>query len=177
MDDLLKKINKIEEKTGRLAPQQKALLATDGSSTSLLEAFTNTKIKVLGAEKQRIIEAGGDIALELRVNAGEELNKRCVLLSAEDNVLVYAESHTPLSRLSADIREDILGTDMPIGKILKKHRIESRREILDIGVTSSEKIRRELKLNKEDPVLYKKYLIIHNDLPLMKIEEYFWLKL
>ena len=176
MENLLKKINNIEERIGKLTPQQKALLATDGSSTSLLEAFANTRIKILGAEKQRIVEADEHIARELRVNAGEELNKRCVLLSAGDRVLVYAESHTPLSRLNADIREDILGTDMPIGKILKKHKIESRREILDIGVTSSERIRGELKLNKEDPVLYKKYLIIHNNLPLMKIKEYFWLK-
>ena len=38
----------------------------------------------------------------------------------------------PVKRLENDFKEDLIRADMPIGRILKKHNIESRREIKSV---------------------------------------------
>ena len=48
--------------------------------------------------------------------------------------LIHAVSYIRLSRLDNEFREDLIRADIPIGRILKKHRIESRREIEVIDV-------------------------------------------
>ena len=64
--------------------------------------------------------------------------------------------------------------DIPIGKILKKHRIESRREISDIRLASpNAEIRQRFGAGPESQFLSRTYRIIRNDLPFMAIEELF----
>ena len=167
---LKQKLSEVEKEIN-LTPFLRACLLTDGSLTTLLEAFAGYEIKISGL-KQKTIPAGGKLAGELKINPGEELNEREVVLSAEQNPLVYAKSYAVISRLSDDAKKDILNTDIPIGKILKKHKVEVHREIKEIGVVSDAKIAGILNLNK-NKILFRSYLIIKKSVPLMKIEEYF----
>jgi beta-ribofuranosylaminobenzene 5'-phosphate synthase len=63
--------------------------------------------------------------------------------------------------------------DIPIGKILKKHAIESRREILKIGVRESDNTISLGLGNRAGPFLFRRYKIIRTEEPLMLIEEFF----
>jgi len=167
---LKQKLKKIEKEIN-LTPFLRACLLTDGSLTTLLEALTGSEIKISGL-KQKTIPADEKLSWELKINFGEELNEREVVLSAEQKPLVYAKSYSVISRLSDDAKNDILNTDLPIGKILKKHKVEVHREIKEIGLESDAKIAGILNLNN-NKILFRSYLIIKKSVPLMKIEEYF----
>jgi len=161
------------EKLGELTDRIKALLVTDGSVTALLETFTGAPVRVVGL-RQGMEDAGIREAYQLRILQGEKVNRREVLLvDARGQNLEYAVSHTPLSRLTPESRDDVLHTDLPIGKILASHDLESRREVINVGLTRAEEIVELLELPQGSTVPWREYIIIHNGQPLMKIIEFF----
>lgn len=164
---LLNSLRELEKKY-RLTPVQRALLISDGSTTTLLEAFTGRAVEVKGRE-QRIILADPSLAKELQIEPNSKVSRREVHLINSDSsrILAYAVSYTPVERLPEGFKKDVQGSDIPIGKILKKHQIETRREIKEI------RFFRHSKIFGPAGCIYRSYLIIHNSSPLMKIEEYF----
>lgn len=155
----------------KLSPQQRALLISNGSTTTLLEAFTGKEVAVSGRQ-QRIIPADSHLAEELQVEQKSAISERIVHLInvGGSSTLAYAISYTPVERLSTELRRDVQSTDIPIGKILKRHKLETRREIKRIGFQRDAKF---TEIFGSECCIYRTYLIIHNNLPLMKIEEYF----
>ena len=165
----------IEKAVGRLSPVQKFLLGTDGSVTQLLEAVTGHPVAVATLE-QNVVPADAAVAARLGIRAKESVNHRVVELKNADTgeVLMYAVSDTPISRLSPEFKDDLMRADIPIGKIIKQHHIEARREILAARVTpASEEAGRIFAINKDEPVLSRQYQIIHDKKPLIFIEEQF----
>ncbi len=154
-----------------LSPLQRALLTSNGSTTTLLEAFTGKEVEVRGRQ-QRIIPADSRLAEELQVEHKSAISERIVhLINAESSkTLAYAISYTPIERLSTELRKDVQSTDIPIGKILKRHKLETRREIKKIGFQRDTKF---TEIFGVECCIYRMYLIICNSTPLMKIEEYF----
>jgi chorismate-pyruvate lyase len=138
---------------------------TDGSVTQLLEALTGKSVTVKTLE-QHVIRATPEIAELLEIEAGEEVNKRVVTLSADSVVYVLAKSLAPLERMPKGMREELMKADVPIGRILREHRLETRRDILSI-----EMVRRDFFGSL--PVLSRKYRIIHKSRVLMWINECF----
>lgn len=169
---LLNNLRELEKRYKlELSPQQRALLISNGSTTTLLEAFTGKEVEVRG-RKQSILLADPRLAEELQVEQKSEISERIVHLinAGGRSTLAYAISYTPVERLPAGLRKDVQSTDTPIGKILKNHKLETRREIKKIG------FQRDTKFNDifgAECCIYRTYLIIHNNSPLMKIEEYF----
>lgn len=159
------------EKNCRLSAMQRALLISDGSTTTLLEAFTGQTVIVKG-RNQSIVRADANLARELQVEPNSEISKRIVHLvsGGSSEILAYAISYTPIERLSPALLEDVQRTDIPIGKILKKHKIESRREIKEIGFLRDGQC---TEIFGSECGIYRRYLIIHQNAPFMKIEEYF----
>jgi len=165
----------LERVMGELSPVQRVLLGTDGSVTSLLELVTGSPVSV-STLLQEVRIADEETAAALDIKTGEEINHRIVeLRNAETgDVLVYAVSDTPLSRLSPEFREDLMKADIPIGRILAKYRMESRREILEMNVRPSDAPMRErFGLGVDLPFLSRKYRIYHQNHPLICIEESF----
>ena len=167
---LLNSVQEIEKKYG-LSALQRALLISDGSTTTLLEAFTGQTVMVKG-RNQSIVRADARLASELQVEPKSEISKRIVHLvsGGSSEILAYAISYTPIERLSPALLHDVQRTDIPIGKILKKHKIESRREIKEIGYLRDAHCTEIFGL---ECGIYRTYLIIHQNAPFMKIEEYF----
>ena len=173
--DIAYSINEIETQVGRLSPMQKFLLGTDGSVTQILEAITGKPV-VIETRVQKIIEADPTIAELLDIGQGDPVNYRVVEIKtpASGEVLIYAISHTPLSRLSPEFRDDLMKADIPIGRIIQNHRIEARREILNARVSpASEETGRIFSLCSKEPLLSRQYRIIHKGKPLIFIEEQF----
>ena len=161
---ILKPYRVINELSKRypLRNEEKMLLGTDGSVTNLLEILFNDEITV-ETISQKIVDG---------------VNHRSVILKIKNIPLVYATSKIPLKNiqnktLRDNIRRDLLSADIPIGKILKIHNLETRREIVDISCKEVEEpVRRYL--NTERRILPQRtYNIIYRGKVLMEITEIF----
>ena len=168
-------LERIEKEHGTLSTLQKILLSTDGSVTSLLEAIEGEEV-MISTLSQNVVPADAKTAEELEIRPGDQVNHRIVELrnSRTREVLIYAVSDTPIERLEPGFRSDLMRADIPIGRILKKHAIESRREIFHVGVRGSDaRISRIFGIALNDQVLFRKYRIIRQGKPFISIEEVF----
>ena len=173
--DIAQAIRDIEAKVGRISTVQKFLLGTDGSVTQLLESITGRKV-VIRTLVQTIVRADPATAENLGITVGDPVNYRVVEIMTEGDgeVLIYAISHTPIDRLSPEFKDDLMKADIPIGRIIKQHHIEARREILNARVIpATEEAGRIFSICKNEPVLSRQYRIIHAEKPLIFIEEQF----
>ncbi|MCK9632351.1 MAG: beta-ribofuranosylaminobenzene 5'-phosphate synthase [Methanoregula sp.] len=173
--DIAQAIREMEAQVGRISPVQKFLLGTDGSVTQLLESITGKKV-VIKTLVQEIVPADRTAADHLSIAEGDPVNFRIVEIKTEESgeVLIYAVSHTPVNRLSPEFRDDLMRADIPIGKIIKQHHIEARREILNTRVLpATEDAGRLFSICKNEPLLSRQYQIIHGGQPLIFIEERF----
>ena len=161
MDDVIESLCRLD-----LPTCLRICAGTDGSVTHLLELMTGEVVRVKTLQQQ-IIEASDEIAELLDISAGDAVNERIVLLCAGDVVYVYAQSLVPINRMPAGMEGDLTRADIPIGRILKKYAIESRREIDAVEVFESQVF------GEECMVLSRKYRIIHDKMALMWINEMF----
>jgi len=177
-DFLRDRIREIEARFGPLSLQQTILLLTDGSVTTLLEAICGEEVAVRTLS-QNIVRADAGTAESLAVLPGAMVNHRVVELinSRTGEVMIYAVSDTPLERLESDFKDDLMRADIPIGKIIRKHQIEVRREILDIGILpADDQVAALFGLSAADTLLSRKYRIIRQGAPFMVIRETFPLR-
>ena len=153
-----------------LSDTQKILLSTDGSITNILDVLKGTvNIKTF---KQEHRKANKDIAELLAIDEGDEVNYRVVIIRIKEEPLIYATSYTPLKRLTEEFKEDLTRADIPIGRILKIHKIESRREVRSIEIKeTNEELKKIFKTDAD--LLSRTYNIIHKDNILISIEETF----
>jgi beta-ribofuranosylaminobenzene 5'-phosphate synthase len=169
------RITELESTVGKLSPVQKMLLGTDGSVTSLLEIITGSSIEI-ETLAQRVVPADKSVAAELMIQPGDEVNHRIVKLKSADTgeTLVYAVSHAPLKRLDPEFKEDLIRADIPIGVILKKHRIESRRDLTGAEVVKADReIASIFNIFPREAMLSRNYTIIRHGEPLIAIRETF----
>jgi len=168
---LIEKMNDLETEYGqKFSNTQKILLTTDGSITAILDVLYG-KIN-LSTLDQHLGIADASHAELVNVSEGDEINFREVLMHKEDQPLIYAISHVPLGRCSKEVCADLLRADIPIGRILKNYKIESRREVKNIFIEKPNDKLKELFKTDED-FLARDYVIINNDEILMWIKEMF----
>ena len=158
--ELLKKLDKYNLKN-----EEKIFLGTDGSITNLLEILFDGEVVVETISQTTI----------------NNTYYRTVLLKINNNPLIYANSKISLKtikdiNLRDTISKDLLLADIPIGKILKSHNLETRREIKSIEYNKlSEKIKLHLK-TKNNYLPNRTYHIIYKNKVLMEITEIFNIK-
>ncbi|MDD1720968.1 MAG: chorismate lyase [Euryarchaeota archaeon] len=157
-----------------LSKAQRLLLFTDGSVTTLLEVMTGKPVTVTTLV-QRIVKADTERATALDIEEGDNINYRVVVLRnrGEERPLIYAESFAPIARLQKEFRHDLMKADVPIGKIMKQRRIESRREIRSVEVVCNEELSDLFGVPHDVHMLSRVYDIISNGLVLMRIHETF----
>ena len=173
--DIAHRLKEIEGDVGRLSSVQKILLGTDGSVTQLLESVTGHPVSVRTRE-QVIVKADTCAAERLNIAPGDAVNHRVVELfdTATGEVLVYAKSQTPVARLAPEFRDDLMKADIPIGRIIERHHIEARREILSARVSpAQDDMSGIFSICRNEPLLSRQYQIIHGGEPLIFIEEKF----
>lgn len=168
---LIEKINDLEKDYGqKFSNTQKILLTTDGSITAILDVL-HGKINLFTLD-QHFEKADEEHAKLVNVNAGDEINFREVIMHKGNQPLIYAISHVPLGRCSDEICSDLLRADIPIGRILKNYKIESRREVNNIFIEKPNEMLQDLFKTDED-FLARDYVIISNEEILMWIKEMF----
>ena len=173
--DIQRAIQLLEHEIGMLSPAQKILLGTDGSVTNLLEMITGGPVAITTLF-QGVVPADEETSAELGIKKGEDVNHRVVKITDRQTgqVLIYAVSNTPLSRLSPSFTFDLMKADIPIGKILQKHRIEARREIARLRLLrADDTLSTVFGIFEHEPLISRQYRIIHRRKPLISIEEIF----
>jgi len=172
----LKALDRVENKLqGRLTETQKILLTTDGSVTRVLEILTRKPVRVETLVRMTI-SADSRVAKWLNTSVGSSVNYRMVELinPRPKKILAVAKSWIAISRLERGIRKDLTSTDIPIGKIISKHKLDVRREMLNINLVHAEEdITKLIGVKKGSPLLSKTYNIVRNDAVLMRINELF----
>ncbi|MFA4935318.1 MAG: chorismate pyruvate-lyase family protein [Candidatus Methanoperedens sp.] len=138
---------------------------TDGSVTQLLEVLTGETVEVKTL-KQGVIKAAPDIAKLLDIEAGDEVNSRLVTLNVGKTVYALAKSLAPLKRMPQPVRDDLMKADIPIGRILREHKLETRRDILKMEIVQRD-------FFGDIPVISREYRIIYGNKALMWINECF----
>ncbi len=167
--NILEGIETIEKRVGKLSNAQKILLTTDGSVTTILDVIMgHVKIETL---VQKFVEADLEMARTLNIEVGDTVNYRVVVIETEEP-LIYAISLIAVKRLENDFKEDLIREDMPIGRILKKHNIESRREIKSVYFEDQSPEIMEI-FKADSPMLTRTYNIIHKDEILIWLKETF----
>ncbi|ETA67193.1 chorismate pyruvate-lyase family protein [Methanolobus sp. WCC1] len=139
---------------------------TDGSVTFLLEIMTKHPTAVV-TEYQHIIPADEQMAELFDVNVGSDINERVVTLTAGDVPYVFARSLSAIENMPEGVRSDMMKADIPIGRILRDHDIETRRDFENIEIMEDETLFGAQKL------LSRSYRIVHHSGVLMWINEKF----
>jgi chorismate-pyruvate lyase len=159
------------------SPALQILLSTDGSVTKILEILTKEEVYVetIVQETTTCAELRSPaLARDMGLDYLEPINFREVWLRTDSTQLAFAISIAPLSRLASDFTYDLTHADVPVGKLLTKYHIESRRDIQEIGVKpATDELAEAFHVAQESLVPYRYYNIIKDGKILMKILEFF----
>lgn len=110
-----------------LSTFQSILLSTDGTVTDLVRHYVGEDIHVTKLSQQTI-EDDKPEALEL--SEKEQLLHREILLSGPSQHYLYAESYFVIGRMSEFLRKELLESNIPIGLLWQREKLETFREIL-----------------------------------------------
>lgn len=153
-----------------LSPSQRALLGADGSLTLLMGALIGQDVKVALTEQEITQLKRADEAIMLK--RGAKVIRRNVRLYVEpDRNLVFASSVIAFERLYTTLAEDLLAGRETIGLLLRKHRLETFRELVDWGTARTPED--ALGFFRGTEMFYRSYRIINRTQPIMLVTEYF----
>ncbi len=143
--------------TGRL------LLTADGTVTGMLEQIVGEQIATARLH-QSIAPVDQETAALMSLPAASLVTRTTHLVGATSGtIFVRAKSVFSLNTMPASVRADLLRTDEPIGRLLRRHRVESFREILSIHIPGD-----------SWPVEpSRRYLVFVGGLPALLIQESF----
>jgi len=153
-----------------LTPVQRAVLGCDGSFTLLLTALLGHEVRVALLEQAVETLADHDEALVLEAGA-RVLNRNVRLYIEPDRSVVFASSVVALNRIAEPIASDLLAGKETIGRILRNHRLESFRELIDWGMAPTPAEARPYFSATE--MMYRAYRIIAESTPVMIVTEFF----
>jgi chorismate-pyruvate lyase len=158
---LHEKLKEIEAgKKIKFSNTQKVLLTTEGSITAILDVLYGTvSIFTLSRHFERADKKKAEL---VGINEGDEINYREVIIHRAGKPMIYALSFIALNRCKKEAHKDVMDGEIPIGKILKKYKVESRREIRDIYIERPDATLRELFKTNED-FISRDYVVIEND--------------
>lgn len=152
---------------------QRLLLTTDGTITHVLEAYAGEPVQVVKIAQSFAPAAAHDVRLQAL--PGDPVLWRKVLLRGSDTrrPFIYAESALLLDRLDPAICDALFLSELPIGKLLFDHRVETLRELIVSGREQAGPVGFYLGIGPSEPLLFRTYRIVHGGLTLMVITEKF----
>jgi beta-ribofuranosylaminobenzene 5'-phosphate synthase len=153
-----------------LTPVQRAVLGSDGSFTLLLTALLGHEVKValLDQRVERLPRYNEAIGLE---RGAQVLDRNVRLYIESERNVVFASSVIAIDRLAKPIASDLLAGKETIGLVLRKHRLETFRELVDWGTAPTPDDARDFFPDTE--MMYRSYRIVSAASPVMIVTEFF----
>lgn len=169
--DLFARLDGID--TARLTPLQRILLITDGTLTEILEAHFLERIELVKISERmlRVEECGSSFAAD----ACEPVMERKINLRGAQSGLryVYAESLVLVNRLESSFQTELLETNVPLGRLWRRHRLETYKEPVGIGTHDAADFQAHLDGAEGASVLGRTYDVFSARRLVMRISEYF----
>jgi len=156
-----------------LGAEQRILLGTDGTVVRFLEGCFDEPICTANLEQVSTPPLPTDAELEL--TGDETILRRKTLLQGSRTArnYVYAEASVVLERVEPALREALLSTSEPIGRLLVTNRVETFRELVRAGWMPAGPLAEHFGLESSDELLSRTYHIIMGGCPAMRITEHF----
>lgn len=149
---------------------QKTMLVTDGTLTDLLRLYSKKKIIVKKINQN--IELSGEAESKL-CEPEMPILKREILLGSDEENYVYADSIFLFENLSIANQYKLLETDIPIGLLWKKEKLDTFRDIIEIQIEYREDLTQYFEMDSSTPFLSRTYKIYNNKKTLGIITEKF----
>ena len=165
----------IEQRSGDgCAPLQRLLLGHDGTLTELIGALMQEPLGLVKLE-HRVATADAPIPV-LELEAGDPLIQRRVLLrgSRSGTVYVHADAHLAAARLPAALRDALEQTDIPLGRLMRQHRLEVFQEPLGWQCREAAALATRFPdCRDDDRVIFRRYRAFSGGRPALLIDESF----
>ena len=155
-----------------LPPFLRTLLVTDGTVTKSLEAYFWEPVAVenLGQEVVPLARDTPWLGLE---RGAEVLHRRVRLVGGHSGtVYAHAESRIRLTRLPADLRDELRQGRIGIGELLRECGLETYRELLDFGVGPVQGLAHVFTV-PDETLVHRTYRIAVGHQPAILITEHF----
>ncbi len=152
---------------------RRLIFSTDATVVRILEACFAERIRTAELAQEITPALAGDVDLEL--GGDESVLRRSTLLQGRrtGRNYIYAESNIVLDRLPPSLREDLLSTSQPIGRLLIRGRVETFRELLRSGQAPIGPRGPSLGARSNDMLPCRTYRVIVGGHPVMRITEHF----
>ena len=149
------------------------LLTTDGTLTHILEAYADEPVHLVKLAHDLV--PGGSAREGLELDDGERALRRIILLkgTVSGTTFVHAHSVVMLDRLPSAVGDGLLGTDLPIGKLLFSCRAETLRQILAMGEERDADVAAHFGVPADEPLVARTYQIVLDRRPVARITEKF----
>lgn len=156
-----------------MTPFQRILLGTDGTVTTLLEAFADEPIEAVKLSHAFGMSTGDDTVLDIPLDT-RVLRRRVVLRGGRTHRnLLYAEAVVVADRAAPDLLDALFHTDAPIGRLLAEQRTETFREVLLVDREPAGACALHFGIDPRAEVVFRTYRIVSDGRPLMLITEKF----
>ena len=158
--------------TTSLTRFQHVLLRTDGTVTDILEAYAGEPMEVV--KMLQVFDTANGRDAELLASGDRVLRRRVLLRGRHSRrTLLYAQAVVVPERLDQAILDGLLETDKPIGVLLKEHRTETFREILEIGRQPAGPSGAHFGIATDAELIFRTYRIMVGNQPVILITEKF----
>jgi chorismate-pyruvate lyase len=157
----------------KLSPFQRIILISNGTLTKLLEHLVDEQLIVIKLSESMQINSQPIAYLNLA--GGETVIQRKICLQGQSSGIhwLYAESVIVPERLDSLFREDLLASQIPIGKLWAKHRVETFKELLPPFEEPAEQLAVHFNISPETKLLGRTYRVFSNRQPIMMLTEKF----
>lgn len=151
----------------------RVLLTTDGTLTDMLASYLLEHIQLIKLS-ERIILLQNDIPA-LYVESGEEIIERKILLRGEisGKNYVFADSVVVIGRLDQKFQNELRTTQTPMGRLWLEHKMETFKEMIDIGKEPANELASYFCIEPEDILLSRTYRVFSRSRPVIMITEKF----
>lgn len=161
INKLNQRLREIEAQKGiEFSNTQKVLITTEGSITAILDVlYGDVSIFTLSRHFEKADKRTAEL---VNIDEGDEINYREVIIHRGGKPMIYALSLIVLDRCKEEAHKDITDGEIPLGKVIKKYNVESRRDIKKIYFEKPDATLKELFKTDED-FISREYTVIEND--------------
>ena len=156
-----------------LSVLQRLILVSNGTLTKLLENLVCEPLTVIKLHENLEITPVEIPYLELEKNAQIVQRKICLQGQKSGTNWLYAESVIVPARLPALFREELLESQIPIGTLWTKHRVEMFKELQPPFSETADELAVHFNVAKNDKLLGRTYRVFSNQVPIMMLTEKF----
>ena len=168
--EILKKLDGLE--IGSIEPLQRILLTTDGTLTEILEAAFLEDIQLIKVSQQLI---PASLYTRFLSDSQEPILRRNILLhgATSHRNYVYAESLIAIHRLGPEFREQLVNSNIPLGRLWLEHKLETFKQIQHVRCQDANKLSHYFDCADGTRLLVRTYHVFSAAEPLIAITEYF----